>query len=174
MRRSFITLTVILSFCFPALHGQDETHSGREHAQVYDHHHRHNEIALGTGAVYMPNENSWGYGLHLHALAGITEWMGAGGGYELIVGDHHHHTLSALVHFHPFHPLHINVGPGLVFPDEEHDSFRFKIHAEISTVFELTEHFHLGPSIDSGIGSEDLHFTFGIHAGYVFGSREDR
>jgi len=122
----------------------------------------------------MPEENAWGYGLHLHALAGLTGWLGAGAGYELIAGDHRHHTLSAILHFHPFHPLDINIGPGVVLPGKEHDAARFKLHAEVSAVFEISEHVHLGPAIDTGIGRDDLHFTFGIHAGYVFGSGTGR
>ena len=50
---------------------------------MYDHHHRHNEVALGTGVVFMPEESTWGYGLHLHSIIGIKEWMGAGLGYGL-------------------------------------------------------------------------------------------
>jgi len=134
----------------------------------HEHHHKHNEIALGTGAVYMPYEKAWGYGLHLHSLAGITEWMGLGAGYELILGEHTHQTVSALVHFHPIHPLDINLGPGLVFPDGENENYRFKMHVELAAVFEMGEHLHLGPSIDAGIGKEDLHITLGIHVGWVF------
>lgn len=136
---------------------------------IHEHHHKHNEIALGTGVVYMPHERTWGYGLHLHSVAGITEWMGLGAGYELILGEHTHHTVSGLVHFHPFHPLDINLGPGLVFPDEENNNYRFKMHVEVAAVFEMGEHLHLGPSIDTGFGKEDLHITFGIHIGWVFG-----
>jgi hypothetical protein len=136
----------------------------------YDHHHKHHELALGTGAVYMPAENIWGYGLHLHALAAITESMSLGAGYELILGEHTHHTLSGLLHFHPIHPLDINLGPGVVFPDGENDHFRFKMHVELASVFELGEHFHLGPGLDVGIGKHDLHIGFGIHAGWIFSS----
>ncbi len=137
-----------------------------EHAG--DHHHKHHEMAIGTGLVWLPEESSTGYGIHLHGNIGITEWMGIGPGYELIVGRHTHHTLSGLLHFHPIHPLDINVGPGLVFPDEETAGYRFKLHSEIAAVFELGEHIHLGPSIDAGVGKKDLHITFGIHLGYVF------
>jgi hypothetical protein len=146
------------------LNGQDG-----EHPHSPDHHHRHHEIGIGTGPVLLPEESVWGFGLHLHALAGINEWLGAGMGYELIVGEHQHHTVSGLVHFHPFHPLDINVGPGLVFPDNENSQYRLKFHAEITAAFELGEHLHLGPSIDTGIGKQDLHITFGVHVGYVFG-----
>jgi hypothetical protein len=139
-----------------------------QEADSLEHHHKHNEIALGTGAVYMPNEKTWGYGLHLHSLAGITDWMGLGAGYELILGEHTHQTVMGLVHFHPFHPLDINLGPGLVFPDEENENYRFKMHVEVAAVFEVSEHLHLGPGIDIAFGKGDLHFAFGIHVGWVF------
>lgn len=163
-----ILLPIILVWSIPvALTGQYE-----DHQHPYDHHHRHHEIAVGTGAVYMPGENSWGYGIHLHALTGLTEWMGTGLGYELIVGEHTHHTITGLLHFHPFHPLDINVGPGLVMPDKENPDYRFKLHTEIAAVFEINEHFHLGPSLDTGIGRHDIHITLGMHAGWVFGFKE--
>jgi hypothetical protein len=139
-----------------------------EHSHPFDHHHKHNELALGTGLVVMPGEPAFGFGFHLHGILGLNEWLGIGPGYELIAGEHLHHTLTGLLHFHPFHPLDINLGPGLVFPDKEHVSYRFKLHAELAAVFEVSEHFHLGPSIDTGIAKEDLHFTFGIHVGYIF------
>ena len=145
---------------------------GQQSEHDHDHHHRHNEVALGTGAVFMPEESTWGYGLHLHTIIGIKEWLGAGLGYEFIQGEHSHHTVTGLLHFHPFHPLDINIGPGLVLPDDENPNIRFKIHAEIAAVFEISEHLHLGPSLDCGVGKDDLHFTLGIHAGWVFGFRE--
>ena len=138
-----------------------------KHHEAYDHHHRHHELAASAGVVYFPGEKSWGFGTHLHGILGVTDWMGIGPGYELIVGEHIHHTVSGLFHFHPLHPLDINVGPGLVFPDEETDRFRFKLHLELAAVFEMGEHFHLGPSLDAGIGKDDLHLTLGIHIGYI-------
>ena len=139
----------------------------------HDHHHRHNEISLGGGPSFLPAENEWGYGIHGHAILGVTEWMGAGIGYEIIRGDHTHHTISALAHFHPVHPLDINLGPGVVLPDEEHEDLRFKFHVEVAAVFELNEHLHLGPSIDAGIGAHDLHLTMGIHVGWIFSFHRD-
>jgi hypothetical protein len=163
-----ILLLMILAWSIPVtLPGQHDDHS-----HVLDHHHKHNEIAIGTGAVYMPGERAWGYGIHLHGIAGITEWMSAGAGYELIAAEHTHQTITGLLHFHPFHPLHITTGPGFVFPDEENPHYRFKVHVELSAVFELTDHLHVGPAIDTGIGKQDLHFTFGIHAGWIFGPAE--
>ncbi len=167
MQKSFLLSLLVPAMATLSLLGQT-----KEHSHEHNHHHRHNEVALGTGAVFMPEESTWGYGLHLHSIIGITEWMGAGLGYEFIQGEHTHHTFTGLVHFHPFHPLDINIGPGLVLPDEENPNIRFKFHAEIAAVFELGEHLHLGPSIDSGIGKHDLHFTLGIHAGWVFAFRE--
>lgn len=162
----YIHLVAVVIFLWPgvaSLHAQ----YGEEEGD-HDHHHRHHELAVGSGAVYFPEESSWGLGIHLHGLLGLTEWMGIGPGYELIRGEHTHHTLSGLVHFHPVHPLDINIGPGLVFPDEELDAFRFKFHAEVALVFEMGEHLHLGPSFDAGIGKNDLHFSLGIHIGYIF------
>jgi hypothetical protein len=160
------TRTLILLICLLAnrdlLHAQAESD-----AHGFDHHHKHNELAVGTGIVRFPNESSWGYGVHLHGILGITEWMGAGAGYEVILGEYTHHALTGLVHFHPFHPLDINVGPGLVFPDDENPAYRFKLHAELAAVFELGEHFHLGPSLDVGLGSNDPHISLGIHVGWV-------
>ncbi|MFH0756424.1 MAG: hypothetical protein V2B15_03965 [Bacteroidota bacterium] len=167
MLNTTLITSMFLAMVAMPLRGQDA-----EHSHEYDHHHRHHEFAIGTGVVFMPEESAWGYGLHLHAIAGIKEWMGAGFGYEYIGGEHTHHTLTGLVHFHPFHPLHINMGPGLVLPDEENRSVRFKIHAEIAAVFEISEHLHLGPSLDTGIGKNDLHFSLGIHAGWAFGFKE--
>jgi len=156
-------LFFFLSVVHSSLKAQHESHS-----HSYDHHHKHNELAIGTGVVWLPEESSFGYGIHLHGNIGITDWMGIGPGYELILGTHTHHTLSGLLHFHPVHPLDINVGPGLVFPDEELSEYRFKMHLEVAAVFEVGEHIHLGPSIDAGLGKQDLHLTFGIHLGYVF------
>jgi hypothetical protein len=165
MKKSTLTfiLPVMLVLWNTSLFGQDETD-----AHSFDHHHKHHELALGTGLGVMPGESSFGFGFHLHGIAGINEWLGVGPGYELIAGEHIHHTVTGLLHFHPFHPLDLNIGPGLVFPDGEHQNFRFKLHAEVAAVFEASEHLHLGPSIDAGIGKEDLHFTFGIHIGYIF------
>jgi hypothetical protein len=98
--------------------------------------------------------------------------MSAGGGYEVIAGEHRHHTLTALLHFHPFHPLDINLGPGLAFPDEENPTYRFKAHMELAAVFELGERMHLGPSVDIGAGQHDFHITMGIHVGWIFSQRE--
>ncbi|RPI43469.1 MAG: hypothetical protein EHM46_04005 [Bacteroidetes bacterium] len=144
----------------------------QESSGHHDHHHRHSEISIGTGAVFMPGE-SWGYGLHLHGTLGITEWMGAGAGFELIAGEHTHYTITGLLHFHPFHPLDINIGPGLVLPDEELPQYRLKTHAEIAAVFEVSEHLHLGPALDLGVGKHDLHLTPGIHIGWIFNIGEE-
>ena len=163
MKKNALLASAVLLLYFVNLNGQEADH---QHSD--DHHHRHNELGLGTGPVLLLGESTWGYGLHLHALAGINEWLGAGVGYELILGEHLHHTVSGLVHFHPFHPLDINVGPGLVFPDNENSQYRLKFHIEITAAFELGEHIHLGPSIDTGIVKENMHLTFGLHVGYVF------
>ncbi|MGW8315694.1 MAG: hypothetical protein ACWGNV_08850 [Bacteroidales bacterium] len=133
-----------------------------------DHHHKHHELGIGTGAVYFANESAWGMGFHLHGTVGVTEWMGIGPGYELILGENTHHSLTALFNFDPFHPFDFSIGPGVVFPGEEVGNFRFKLHTELAFAFEVGEHLHLGPSLEAGIVKDDLHLSVGIHIGYIF------
>ncbi|HDS06473.1 MAG TPA: hypothetical protein ENO05_02500, partial [Bacteroides sp.] len=87
-------MTCLFIVYFQILYAQEQS---RDHA--YDHHHRHSEISLGAGAVLMPWESAWGFGLHLHGTTGITGWMGAGAGFELITGEHTHYTITGLLHF---------------------------------------------------------------------------
>ena len=87
----YILALVLMTWHIP-LHAQQDTVS-----HSYDHHHRHNEVALGTGMVVMPGESTFGFGFHIHGIAGINEWLGVGPGYELIAGEHIHHTLTGLL-----------------------------------------------------------------------------
>lgn len=159
----FLTLISILMLQGSLLKAQHGSAGSRP-----DHHDKHHELGIGTGAVYFANESAWGAGFHLHGILGVTEWMGIGPGYELILGDYTHHSLTALFNFYPVHPFDISIGPGVVFPGEEVDKFRFKLHTELAFAFEVGEHLHLGPALEAGIVKDDLHLSAGIHIGYVF------
>lgn len=173
MNRFYLLFLLLGSLGMCSLKAQDHDHDhSHEHGHSHEHAHRHHELAIGSGPLWIPGENLWGIGTHVHGLLALSDWMGAGLGYEWIASEHRHHSLYALMHFHPIHPLDINIGPGFTFPDEENPDYRFKVHAEVAAVFPLGERFHLGPSLDLGWGMDDLHLSLGVHLGWIIPARQ--
>lgn len=160
MKRIF----AILLFTFFALLSNysqpDHAHGGEE---IQDH--KGAELGLGTGVVFAPGEQETGYGIHLHGIRRLTPYLGIGAGYEIIIGDHGHHTVSALLNLKPVHFVEVNMGPGLILPGKEHDHAEWTLHGELGFPFALTNNLHLGPMVDLGWSPDETHYMVGVHLG---------
>ncbi|WP_423130318.1 hypothetical protein [Gaoshiqia sp. Z1-71] len=157
-----ILLIILLAFT-RFIYAQDVDRPG-----AHDHHRHH--IGLGAGATSIFNENNLVPGIHLHYYYRLTEHspVSVGLGYESILDDHTHNTLTSLINYEFMEGFSLSAGPGLTFAKEEgktHTSLSG--HLELLYEFRLGE-FHLGPMIGLGIDREDSHASVGIHFGFGF------
>ena len=147
---------------------EDADHEDADHAHGSAGHAHRFEIGLAPGLAYIPNDDAFALGLHLHLVAtlGETRW-GVGAGAERLFDAHGHTTLSAVVQFRIFDPWSVIVAPGVTIPDGNASNVEPSIHFETAYEF-MFKHFHIGPSFEVAIDPEETHLTIGIHFGVGF------
>ena len=134
-----------------------------------EHHHDHEsgslEVGFSNSLVYIPGEQNFAYGLHVHGLYTFAETPFALGlGYEFIAGEHLHQTIGPMFCYRPTDPLNLCVSPGAMF---EEDDVALSVHVEATYEFEL-HGVHLGPTLGFGYNAEDMHISLGLHTGLQF------
>lgn len=153
---SIFSLLIVMSTSFQILNAQDH-HEHEDHGSF--------EVGIGGGMAYSPYEKALYPAAHLHLIGKMNDWLGAGLGYELILADHVHQGVGIMLDLTPTEWLSMDFGPSLVFPDSEHPGFKLAFHSELA----LIHHFkgvHLGPLIDLGLMTGDLHIGAGLHLGF--------
>ncbi|MDA3928912.1 MAG: hypothetical protein PF541_08115 [Prolixibacteraceae bacterium] len=157
-----LTMLLVSFSCFAQFH---------HHKDHKEHEHYHIESKIGIGAatsfVYDMGEQEFAPGFHVHMLRVFNEKFGAGIGYEGIIGDNYHQTLTAFGKFFLTDFLSVNVGPGLTLPNKEHNEFSLSAHFELATAFDICD-IHVGPMVGYGISTEDSHVSLGLHVGWHF------
>ena len=134
-----------------------------------EHSHGHDsgsvEAGLSNSLVYIPGEQNFAYGLHVHGLYTLTESpFSLGLGYELIAGEHLHQSIGPMFCYRVNNPLNLCVSPGAIIED---DTVAFSMHAE--TTYELELHgVHWGPTVGFAYNAEDTHISMGLHTGLQF------
>jgi len=108
--------------------------------------------------------------IHLHYLRKTTvhsDWS-VGLGYESILGEHAHQTITALVNYELVPRFTINAGPGISFGTEDgHSHVGLSGHVELLYEFTIGG-FHLGPMAGFGFDKDDSHASLGLHFGFGF------
>lgn len=147
------------------------------HAQHHDHDHDHshhlhehpkNEIGLGNYLSYLVGENEIAYAIHVHYLRSFEgSRFGAGIGYEHILDEHRHRSLTVIGTFRPASPLVLSLAPGILFGTQEEPGIRFALHTEAVYEFEIG-HFHLGPALEFATSFDEYHIGIGLHFAYAF------
>ena len=136
-----------------------------------DHHHHHkNEISVATGIVPLVAEDKLTAGFHLHYIKGVgkNSRLGLGVGFETIIDEHKHYTLSAVLQYRIYKGLILATAPGLLMRKENSANvLQFAQHIEIAYEFELGD-FHIGPVAELGIELTGIHYMGGIHFGIDF------
>lgn len=136
-----------------------------------DHEHHYNyEISFGAGIVPVFDENIIAPGFHLHLIKGLGEEgkFGIGPGFEVIIDEHMHYSLSLVGHYTVYKGLIFAYAPGLLLIKEESEKlYRFSQHIELNYEFGIGE-FHLGPVAGFGFSTEGYHIMAGIHFGRAF------
>lgn len=157
----FIILIVL--FGFSRVGAQDHTdhhdpHNGHDHALL------HNEIAAGMGMAYSSEYQSFDPAIHFHAIKGITPLLGLGAGYELILAEELHQSVSALISLYPLPLLNVTFGAGAILPTHD-ESWSFTAHTEVAVTWPIGEMWHAGPLVDFGWSPHGYHLITGLHVG---------
>ena len=156
----FGSFLLVIAMLFPSLSqagDHDEHHHGHESGSV--------EAGLSNSLVYVPGEEIFAYGLHVHALYTFAETpFGLGLGYEFIAGEHLHQTVGPMFCYRHTDPLNLCVSPGVIFED---DNVALSVHVETTYEFELHD-LHLGPTLGFAYNAEDIHISLGLHTGLQF------
>ena len=134
-----------------------------------EHHHGHDsgsvEVGLSNSLVYIPGEQNFAYGLHVHGLYTFAETPFALGlGYEFIAGEHLHQTIGPMFCYRLTDLLNLCASPGAIF---EEDNVALSVHVEATCEFEL-HGVHLGPTFGFAYNAEDMHISLGLHTGLEF------
>ena len=138
--------------------------------QEIEHHHHNNEISIATGPVYIPDEDETTVKFHMHYIRGLGEHkrFGIGFALETILDDHNHNTISLATHYRIINGLIVGYSPGILFVKiDDTIETDFAQHLEFAYEFEVGE-LHLGPVIEMGVDSEEIHYFAGIHVGINF------
>ena len=123
------------------------------------------ELGLSNSLVYTVGEQHFAYGLHVHGIYNFEAVpLGLGLGYELVVGEHLHHTVGCVLCYRPIDPLSLCVAPGVTFEDAD---IAFAVHVEATYEFDLFG-FHVGPTMAFAYTPEDMHLSHGLHTGVGF------
>ncbi len=138
-----------------------------DHDPVQHDHAHSTGIELGTSnaLVFNMDEKSLAYGLHLHGTYTLPESdLALVLGYERVLDEHRHQTLSPLTCYRPAEPLSLCLPPGVTFDGDEAN---LAAHAEASYEFEV-HGWHLGPAAEVAYGPENTHLNLGPHTGIMF------
>lgn len=158
MKFAFFSLTLPLLYSANVNAGEyEDDHHGHEDGSF--------EAGLSNSLVYNLGEQTFAYGLHLHGIYTFAETIfGLGLGYELVAGEHVHHSLGPMLCIRPTDPLNLCVAPGVTFEDTE---VAFGAHVEVTYEFEV-HGVHFGPTTGFAYNAEDMHISLGLHTGYSF------
>lgn len=148
--------------------GQDVEYSDRDHIHVHENHKYH--VGIGVSGTHFLEEKGLAPGVHLHAIRqlGLEKNWGLGLGYEVVVEEKLHNTITLMGSYHFFDFLSLTAGPGLVFGIHEGKKELYPaFHMELVSEIERGQ-FHIGPMIGAGLDKEHSHISFGIHGGFGF------
>lgn len=153
----FLLLSMLLSFSSFSQH------------HFHDDEHQHVKYELGTALtmVYSPHEKEFGPGFHIHGVRMLNPDFGIGAGYEGAFFHDYHQAVTLFGEFIIADLITIDLGPGIIFPNEEHPNFSLVAHIEASAAFDIGK-IHIGPMVGYGIGLEDIHYSLGVHLGWHF------
>lgn len=140
-------------------------------AFAYENHHEEEwELGLSMGYASLPDEDAEGTNVHLHVMKHLEgegfEYFSVGLGLEMIASDDTHYATMFSVAVHPTEDFTLSFSPSIVWEKYE-DAWEnaYASHFEASYVFDVSEHFHIGPVIGYSTSDEAEHYTFGIHIG---------
>lgn len=166
---NLLNLVFGLNFFVLSVSGQDvATHSGHEHIHVHDNHKYH--LGIGISGTHFIEEKGFAQSFHLHTMKqlGKEKIWGLGLGYEVVVEENLHNTITLMGSYHFFDFISLTAGPGLAFGKHEGErELSPVLHAELVSGFDLGQ-FHIGPMIGAGIDMEHSHISVGVHAGFGF------
>jgi hypothetical protein len=168
MKLIIITFFLVVASILPASSQEEHHEDGQQVGEQHDgsHHHIY-DLGFAPSAVYNLTEKSTDFGLHLHLFRAISDKFALGIGYEAVFAEAQHHSITLLLKYEIIHNFTINLGPGLIFPNEEHDEYSLAGHIELVKTFELGG-WHLGPMVGFGFDEHEKHLSFGLHIGYGF------
>lgn len=166
---SKIFFTIFFLFASVLLFAQEtqdrSDHSALEHDHEHDHIH---EIGVSVAPVYFFNEKELSSAVHAHYTYNFPHTkFGLGLAYEHIFDEHRHNFIGLEGAYRPFHPLTLNVTPGITFEGADPGEKQFAIHFETVYEFEIGR-FHLGPVFEFAYHKEDYHISLGVHIGMGF------
>ena len=157
---------LFISFCGYTQHEQKiESHQHEE-----GHIHNRNEISIAVGVVPLPEEDKVTAGIHLHYVRGVgsSNRFGIGIGFETILDEHKHYTVSAVFQYRIYKGLFIGYGPGIMIKKENSETeLQFAQHFELAYEFEVGK-FHIGPMAEVGGENNAVHYMIGVHFGMDF------
>ncbi len=125
------------------------------------------EIAITPGAVYFSADKSFAPGLHLEYAYGFNIGrleMSAGITGDVVFAEHAHYGIGLGLGFEPFKNIHLHVGPGLAF---EEDEVVVTGNIGLGYGFDFGR-FSLGPVTEFSFDKHESHFMFGLLFGYAF------
>jgi hypothetical protein len=128
------------------------------------------EIGLSLGYASLPDENEEGTNVHLHIMKHLEgegfEYFSLGLGFEMIGAKDTHYATMFTMAVHPTEDLTLAFSPSIVWEKHEDEWGNiYASHFEVSYVFDVSEHFHIGPVIGYSTSAEADHYTFGLHLG---------
>jgi hypothetical protein len=157
---------ILLYLSGQAMQAQDHEHD-HDHPQ-HDHAHPNNEIGIGNYLTYLAGEKEWAYSIHIHYLRFFEQSrFGMGIGYEQILDEHRHRSLTIVGAFRPTSPLVLSLAPGILFGTQEVPGIRFALHTEAVYEFEINR-FHLGPALEFATTFDEFHIGIGLHVAFAF------
>ncbi|MDQ7083662.1 MAG: hypothetical protein Q9M36_01465 [Sulfurovum sp.] len=130
------------------------------------------ELGLSIGYANLTTENDEGTNVHLHLMRHLEgddweKYVSLGLGFEIIASDETHYATMITVAVHPIEDLTLAFSPGIVWAKHEGDwEVDYATHIEASYVFDVSEHFHIGPVVGYSTSQEGKHYTVGIHLGF--------
>ncbi|KOH44748.1 hypothetical protein [Sunxiuqinia dokdonensis] len=164
MKLPLLALFLLLfSFSFAQDHDHDH-----DHDHSHDLHRHHLGLGLGAGSLFA--EKEYAPVVHLHYLYRLTQHspVSIGLGFESILDEHTHNTVSALLNYEILPRLSIVGGPGITLADEDGESHT-SMSGHVEMIYEFTVgSFHLGPMLGFGFDKEESHASLGIHIGLGF------
>jgi len=137
-----------------------------------EHHAKGWDIGVAVGYANLITEEAEGTNIHLHVLKRLEakdwkKYFSLGFGLEMIIAEEIHYVPMLTVAIHPIEDLTLALSSGLEFAKHEDDQWEniYTTHIEATYVFDISQHFHLGPVIGYSKNKEGEHYTLGIHIG---------